>query len=380
MGPHEAVVSSMRVVHLIGTRFLGGPEKQILAHAERAPRSGVRVMIAAFVEPGDERELLLAARERHLPAIDVPSGGALDARLPSRVTRLLQDEGASLLCAHGYKANVIGRLASWRAKRPFVAVSRGWTGEDIKIRGYEWLDRRFLRWADRVVTVSHSQRERVIACGVPAPRVRVIHNAIDTSVRPEPVPRLRAELGAPAGIPLVVAAGRLSPEKSFADLVEAARRLRSAGIDTFFAVFGEGPERPRLEQQIAAAQLRDRIVLPGFRRNLLAAMGAADVFVSSSRTEGLPNVLLEASACECAVLATDVGGCAEVVVDGVTGRLVPPARPDLLAEGLVPLLTDAALRRRLGQAAREHVEARFGFDAQTRSWRDIYNELLGRGS
>src|SRR5262249_23568641 len=148
----------------------------------------------------------------------------------------------------------------------------------------------------------------------------------------------------------VISAGRLSPEKGFGDLIDAARLIGSANPEVRFAIFGEGRLRADLEQRIAAAGVQEKFILPGFRDDLDRLLPGADVFVLPSYTEGLPNVILEASAASVPVVATAVGGTPEVVRHGETGYLVPPRRPEMLAEHIGILLRDESLRRRMGQA------------------------------
>lgn len=231
----------MNVTHLIGTNFFGGPERQILNHALRVRVHGITPQILSFAEHGKSNELLRRAAEEGIVCSEL---GLRSPFHPGAVTELagfMKSQGTDLLVGHGYKANVVGRLATWCTGIPFLAVSRGWTGESRRIRFYEFLDRLFLRLADAVVAVSEGQRQKVIVCGVRADKVRVIHNAIDLECFPGPAERgIRAELNIPGDAVLVVTAGRLSPEKNHLGLVQAAKRVLSENPDVYFVIFGEG--------------------------------------------------------------------------------------------------------------------------------------------
>jgi glycosyltransferase involved in cell wall biosynthesis len=296
------------------------------------------------------------------------------------VAALLREVQADVLCCHGYKADLLGRVAARRCRIPVVAVSRGWTGENLKIRLYEWLDRLCLRWADWVVCVSGGQAEKVLRAGVSPRRVVVIRNAIqgDRFTRPDPVYRERLRGLLPRRCDRIIgAAGRLSPEKGFAVLVEAALRVvreeRSAG----FVLFGDGPLREELSRGIAAAGLADRFVLAGFREDLDRFVPFFDLLALPSYTEGLPNVVLEALAAAVPVVATAVGGTPEVVEDGVTGYLVPPGNAEMLAERILDLLAFEANRRRLGRRGQERVRREFTFAAQAVQYQRLFAELTG---
>ncbi|MFB3908292.1 MAG: glycosyltransferase [Candidatus Eisenbacteria bacterium] len=364
------------MIHLIASNFVGGPEKQILEHAVRMMPYGVACEIVVFQEPESAGELLVAATKRGVPVRELRSAGAIDPRVVTRLVRLIREEEAQILFAHGYKANVVGRIATGLVGTPHVAVSRGWTYEDRRVRGYERLDRLILRWANHVVAVSPSQGAAVVACGVKRERVSVVNNAIDAAQTPaRSRDDVRSSIGVPEGLPLILGVGRLSPEKGFADLIRVEDLLRRDGVDSFLAILGEGRERGGLERQIEALGLRDRVALPGFDRDVFSVIAAADVFVLASYTEGLPNVLLEAAAAQRACVATAVGGSPDIIRDGQTGLLVPPGRPAMIAERVSLLLKDDGLRERLGRTARDHVTRNFSFEAQTEAWLGVYRRV-----
>src|SRR5207248_6637109 len=133
-------------------------------------------------------------------------------------------------------------------------------------------------------------------------------------------------------------------------------------------LFGEGVLRPELERRVSELGLSGRFVMPGFRTDLDSLIGAADVVVLPSYTEGLPNVALEASAASVPVVATAVGGTPEAVADGDSGLLVPPGRPEAIAARARELLRDAGLRARLGAAGRERMRTLFTFEAQAAAY------------
>src|SRR5262249_55727229 len=152
--------------------------------------------------------------------------------------------------------NLLGRLAARRAGVPAVAVSRGWTGETLRVRLYECLDRLHLRWMDRVVCVSDAQAQKALRAGTRPSRVPVIRNAVAPERFYDPDPAYRDELqhffDAPRSC-IIGAAGRLSPEKGFPVLVAAAGQVLRQNSTVGFIVFGEGPQRAELQRQIDRA-------------------------------------------------------------------------------------------------------------------------------
>jgi glycosyltransferase involved in cell wall biosynthesis len=243
---------------------------------------------------------------------------------------------------------------------------------------YDRLDRFLLKRFDRVVAVSEGQADQVRAAGVPERKLRVIRNSARLDAFTQPCPGGRADLEALVPTPgerIVVSAGRLSPDKGFDVLIRAAAVACTVDPGARFVVFGDGVLRDELPKQAAAAGLADKMAFAGFRADLDQLMPHADVFVLPSYNEGLPNVVLEASAAGVPVVATAVSGTPEAVLDGQTGHLVAAGDAPALANRLLRLLGDAGLRRRMGRAGRALMTGRFTFAAQAEAYLDLFAEL-----
>jgi glycosyltransferase involved in cell wall biosynthesis len=367
----------MRLVHLTASRFFGGPERQMIGLAQALP-ADCETVFASFAEGGRCEAFLQQVRSQDFIGLRLRHDTPRLFAARRELTRLLRDLRADVLLCHGYKADLIGRPAARRAGVPVVAVSRGWTGEDFKVRCYDRLDRLLLHKMDRVVCVSEGQARKVRAAGVPAGRVRVIRNSAraDAFRQPDPAVRRQIEgLFPRPGERIVLAAGRLSPDKGFHVLIEAAQSVVRADPGARFVVCGDGPSRADLEGQVRAAGLGGGVAFAGFRTDLDLWMPNADLFVLPSFREGLPNVVLEACASAVPVVATDVGGTAEVLLDGQTGYVVPPGDPAALADRIGRLLADPGLRRRMGDAGRALVGEQFTFAAQAGGYLELFAEL-----
>ena len=246
----------------------------------------------------------------------------------------------------------------------------------------EWLDRRVMRRLDAVVAVSSAQAERVRRAGVHADKVVVIHNAIETSRFDNPDPAARQELLSFFPEPpdrVVAAAGRLSPEKGFDLLIDAAAAVTRQDPRTGFIVFGAGPLRTDLERRVIARGLGGRFIFAGFRNDLDRFLPWCDLVVSSSHTEGLPINVLEAQAAGLAVVATAVGGTPEIVKNQITGSLVPPGNAAALAESIADLLRDREKRHKMGKTGKENVLAHFSYSSQTSQYAELFDRLtVGR--
>ncbi|MGM1061129.1 glycosyltransferase family 4 protein [Saccharothrix sp. Mg75] len=210
-----------------------------------------------------------------------------------------------------------------------------------------------LRWAEQVVAVSGAAA--VFARQLAGRDARVLHRGIDL---PEEL------VGHPSAEPATACfVGRLINGKGVADLVDATAELHRRGVPLRLRLCGDGPAAADLRARVSSAGLGDHVEFLGAvdHDTALREMAAATVFVNPSWTEGLPTTVLEASAIGCAVVATDVGGTAEIVDDGVTGWLVPAKDPRALARALEDALTSPDRVTRAAKL-RETTRARFSWD------------------
>jgi glycosyltransferase involved in cell wall biosynthesis len=174
----------------------------------------------------------------------------------------------------------------------------------------------------------------------------------------------------------VGAVGRLVDAKDYVTLVQCARLLRQRGFDFRLTIVGEGPERARLEREIRQLALEDRVELPGATSDVTSWLKRFDIYVLSSIREGQPLSLLEAMAAGLPIVATQVGGIPDTLLDGEEALLIPPRDPDALATAISILFHDVGMRRRLGSRARERLIRDFSISVSSRRYRAIYEKIL----
>jgi glycosyltransferase involved in cell wall biosynthesis len=289
------------------------------------------------------------------------------------LVRLFRRLRPDIVHVNSSKAGVLGRLAGALARVPVrVFTVHGWG-----FKAFDGVARRVYLWADRlvrplttvVICVSRADLElglRARTCTVE--RTVVIENAVD------PTPFRRATRD---GGPLqIVSVGRLKAPKDFVTLVRAVALVEGVHL----TVVGDGPDRPILERAVQTAGIGGRVDFAGESHDLPAVFESADVFVLSSRSEGMPVSVLEAMSASLPVVATGVGGVPEIVTDGVTGLVVPPGDPTALAFALGRLSSDAELRRRLGEHGRLRVEREFSLERFWDRHVTLYRSLLATGS
>lgn len=370
----------IRVLYVLPCRFWGGPERQTLQAARFLREAhGCEAVFAVMPPRGTSHEvnpLLVRARAEGFVAEPFRMRHGYDPVEGVRTMHsLIRVHRPDVVSVAGYKANVLAALT--RAV-PTVAAVRGWTGEDWKVRAFEWLDQRTLRLHDAVVIVSESQRSRVVRAGVRADRVFLVRNGVDLQRLPAPISAhaLRAELRLPREATLVGAVGRLGVEKGQSVLIDAFARLAGARPQLHLVLIGDGPEKLALATAAAARGVQDRVHLLGLRTDGAQLIGALDLLALPSYTEGLPNVVLEAFAYGTPVVASAVGGVPELVTAGETGWTVAPGQPEALAAALSEALDNPAEARRRAGMAHVRVSAEFSAEEQARAWLAAYRSVL----
>lgn len=368
----------VNILHLRATNFYGGPEKQIVEHLKRLDSERFNGMLASFVAPGNCNQLLKEANMAGISCHEIPANAAFDFRSVNALRKILLNARVDLVCAHGYKSNVVGRLATWQAGIPLIAISHGWTGETLKVKIYETIEKCSFFFTDFIVAVSKAQQEKIIKFGVQSRKIRVIYNGINLEPYNSKVTySIRRELEIPFEKILIVSAGRLSPEKNFTVLIEASKIIKERCPDCIFIIFGEGFLRKKLEKKIMTAGLKDTFFLPGFNPDFPLMLHDADIFVLPSLTEGFPVVLLEACAQKKPIVATSVGGNPEIVIHNETGFLVEnPKNYKMLAQYIEDLVLNSSLRIMMGDRGYNQVKKNFSFEIQTANYEELYRKMI----
>jgi glycosyltransferase involved in cell wall biosynthesis len=294
-------------------------------------------------------------QEAKLPHYAMRMVGGHDPGAAWRLRGLLRDRH-SILHTHTAHAHDLGLWAGRFGARSRLVVSRrvDFPVASNPVSRWKYLSRR----VDRYLAISSAVEQELVRAGIDASRIRRVPSGIDFSrfEDVEPDPGWRTRFGLEPGELLFCNVAALAPHKDQATLLRAFRHFLDAGGSGRLVILGEGELRTELERQTKQLGLDTHVFLPGFTHEVLPKLLASDVFVMSSRTEGLGTSILDAMALARPVVATRAGGIVDAVEHGETGLLVPPEDARAMAQALGDLQKSAATRQRMGLAGRRKVE------------------------
>ncbi len=361
----------VRLVHLVISLDVGGLERVLVNHIRHADRTRFEVGVVCLAGPG-QLAAEIEAQGVKVQALDVHGRGI--GRGVRRLVRELRRLKPDVLHTHNLAAHLLGSTAARIARVPVIVHTKHGRYDTSSWR--RGLGTRIASALSSVIVpVSQdSAREASAYEGVPARKIRVIHNGVDiTAITPGD--RFTRAPGSRA-----VSVGRLAAVKDYPTLLRATRLVVDAFPSFRLELVGDGPERAALERLRLDLGLESQVSFLGERHDVLERLRAADVFALSSTSEGLSLGLLEALAAGLPIVATRVGGNAEIVTDGETGQLVPPADPAALSAALLACLTDPSRLTAMGRAARKRAEEHFDLAKVVARYESLYLELLAARS
>jgi glycosyltransferase involved in cell wall biosynthesis len=286
---------------------------------------------------------------------------AANLRAVAQLRRIMVEGRYDIVHTHSSVAGVVGRLAArWAGVPVVIHHVHGWALHDemsLAMRTlYVGLERLCARYTTQLVVVSRPDIQKGLSHRIgQEDRYRLIYNGIDLEKFQQPVneQEVRAELGLDPHSKLVGMIGRLDRQKNPLDLIRTAALVTARMPAVQFLIVGDGVLRPECERLIDELHLRDTVFLLGFRSDVARILPILNVTAMSSLWEGLPIAFLEAMSASKPIVANNVDGAGDVVVNGTTGYLVTPQRPAEMAERILCLLRDEALCREMGRVARE---------------------------
>ena len=365
----------MNVLYVVTAAAFSGPSRHVLWLAEHLIAQGHRVGIVCAPEPRIVKEAgRLGAMVYTNPYFVRPVRPLTDLRALEVVIRSVRDFGPDLVSAHSTKAGLAARVACWIVGIPVIFTAHGWAFTEGRpawsqvMIGVENLAAKVTR---RIICVSEHDRQLALRFGVAPPeKVVTIRNGV----------RFESLIVSPRSVPLtdcsgkvITMVGRLVPQKDPMTLLRACQLLKE---DFRLVIVGNGELRGDMEYFVRKNGLSSKVYFTGEREDIPEILAASNVFVLSSRWEGLSRAIIEAMMFGLPVVATDVGGTAELVEDGITGFLVPAQDPAALAQALDQLLKDEMLRNSMGSVGRERALERFSLPRMLMETQTVYEEIL----
>ena len=376
----------MNITHVVESLNRGGLERVVIDLIRAQQEAGYQCQVICLFELGSQASELI---ELGVPVETCDKRRGLDLRAILRARKFMRGHATEVLHTHNaishYYAVLASRGLSLRRvvnTRHGMGVTRAVAQRDS--RSYSWRDNR-LEWlygksmafTDVVATVSETaQQEFSQRSDVPSKKVTAIPNGIRTDkfhpASAEARLRLRTALGLPQATRVAGFVGRLTWAKDHATLIRAFKRVLEQLPESALVLIGDGPLRSGLMELASAEGIANRVFFLGDRSDIHELLSALDLFVMSSVTEGYSIALLEACAAGLPIVATKVGGNAEIVREGVNGHLVTEREPVGMANAIVALLADGERAEAMGQAGRDWVLEQGSFRTMARRYASIY--------
>jgi len=309
-----------------------------------------------------------------IPVVSLSRQPGFHPRLALELARIIKAQRVNVVHCHHYSPYVYGLLATvLHPGTRLVFTEHGRLSDAAPSRKRKFVNPLLARWPARLCAVSSDLKQHMIAEGFPPRRLQVVYNGIEVGERPRPGHRQAARemLGLAEDAFVVGTVGRLDPVKNLSMLLRAHAVLLSEQPGARLVIVGDGPERETLTAEACALNIAGAVLFTGYRADVRSVMPAFDAYVNSSTYEGVSLTILEAMAAALPVVATNVGGNPEVVIDHETGRLVP-GHARALAGALLDLVRHPLRRHTMGEAGRWRVKRHFSLDRMVQQYADAY--------
>jgi glycosyltransferase involved in cell wall biosynthesis len=377
MRPDRTRSAPIRVLQLGSPNGLFGAERWILALARHLPRESIETVVGVIqdVAGADEAPLLAEARALGMQTVSIQAPGRINAAGVRALRALLREQRIDVLHTHFYKSTIVGALAVRGTDCRLLATPHGWnTGAGLKLQAYEWAERLAFGWADAIAPLSEDLERGLRRLPWVRGRLTLISNGVDLD-----------EVGASSAIESSVSAareagefvvgyvGQLIERKRVDTLIDAFASLRVEARRLF--IVGDGDQRASLEARALERGVGDRVHFTGFREDRLALLRGFDALVLPSTLEGIPRCLMEAMAAGVPVVATDIPGTRDLIVDGESGLLFPIGDTKRLASALEGVRSEPGLRMRLADAGVARVNAHFSARAMAARYARLFVAL-----
>jgi glycosyltransferase involved in cell wall biosynthesis len=364
-------VKSINLLEIIYTLGFGGAERLAATICQNLDKSIFHPKVCALY--GGHGPLTESLNRGQIPYFSLQGEALRKLTFLKTIYNSIKRENVSLIHVHGFYLLLQCLLPAKLAGVKIVYTEHA-NFTIRRFKKYSLLASFFPHFVDRMTTVSsHLKNYFVNGLRVPSSKIEVIYNGVDLNKFKyvhDSLPRTDNN------IVQIGTVGRLSEPKDHKTLLKALKIVNEIRDDFHLTIVGDGELRPFFEKTVKEMKIENHVSLLGSRDDIPQILSTFDIFVLSSKREGLPIALLEAMACGKPVIVTKVGGIPEVIIDGNNGILVDPENPGSLAEKMGQLLSNSFLREKLAKEAYNTVEASFSLEKMMRSYQDLFLSIV----
>lgn len=374
----------MKILHLISGGDTGGAKTHVLSLLQNLIKIDVEVELLCIMEGIFTQE----AEELGIPVKIIPQEKRYDVSVLKKISAYINASGCDLVHCHGARANYIAMFIMKNVKAPMITTLHSdykldFKGDFRKQLIYTPINAIALRKFKHILTVTNAFKNMLIDRGFDKSRLEVIYNGCDFNK--EFVHFSHEDFMSRMGFKYkkefvyVGIAARLQAVKGVDVFIKMAKILCAKYDNVKFLVVGDGDLMQKYKRYVFENALEDKVILAGqiVNENVMNSFfESIDINTLSSHSESFPYSLLEGARCKKATVATNVGGISEMIIDGVTGYLVPPNNPEALAEKVEKLVNDEWIREKIGNAFYEDAKARFSVEQMAQTHKAIYQKII----
>lgn len=352
-----------------GKEWRGG-QRQAFFLAQELKRKSFPFTL--YAQP--DSPLLNKARQAQLSVMPLKIRSEVDMRAVLRLAAAMKRRKCQLVHFHDAHSLAVGSAAASLAKVPLRIISRR---VDFPLKNNLLSRKKYTKDIDLIIAISQGVKRALVKSGLDSSMIKVVPSGIDYTPFEEAASSdyLRQELSFSPDDFLVGIVAHLADHKGHKYLIDASRILRDKAPRIKIIIVGDGPLQLELNRQAKETQVEDMVFFLGFREDIPQILASLDLFVLSSKLEGMGTSIMDAMACRLPVVATEVGGIPEVVVNEKTGLLVPPKKPAALADAILRIYENRTLAEQLGNKGYEVVHSKFSAAAMATKIIKIYEQL-----
>jgi len=370
-------MKKIKVLRMISNLGVGGVQKRMVSLLPKLNKERYDIIVCSF-KPGELQHCL---EQSGIPVKIIPRRFKFDPVCIYRLCSIMKKENIDIVHTHCHKPNTTGRIAAKLAGVP-VIIANEHNVDSWKSNWQLILDRWLAAYSDKIIAVSEAVKSFYVKnANISTDKFEVIYNGVDLDFWQNNVPakeiifKKKTELGLLQDDKVIVAIGRLHPQKGHEHLLRAAKKIIPKMQNLKFLIIGDGPMRLSLESLSERLGIKENIVFTGNREDIKDMLYLSDLSVISSIREGFSNVVLESMACGKPLVATDVGGNNEIIIDGENGFIVPSKDEDALADKMLILAGNEELTKKMGLTAKQTVE-KFSLMKMIHETENLYSRLI----